>query len=447
MRICAPSQNARGNQCVRVPGTTVAHDEAMRRAITCSLNIAATVALTFVLAGQAVAQDTKAGVVQNAQAAVEPSTRHTAIEQEETAKVTHLQPPVRRKVDPIFERIDRTLQGYQPRRHLFLENAYSGGGFAIGAGYASYVSAYNYIDTRASYSITNYKRAEAEFVAPRIFKRRGQLSVLGGWREATQVAFYGIGPDTSTTARTNYLFHQPYGSARLKFRPTRRVLMLGGGIEVTRWSQESGEGTFPSVETRYTPASLPGLGADVTYVHTQGTVALDSRPASGYTRRGAYLSATLHDYRDRSDAFGFQMAEYEGIAHVPILRETWVLSVRGRVQNVREKSGQQIPFFMLPSLGGGSSLRAYGSWRFRDQNSLLMQAEWRVMVNRYSDLAFFYDTGKVAARLSDLDFKSLQDDFGVGFRIHGPFVTPFRVDFSTGRESRLSVSFSASAVF
>ena len=51
---------------------------------------------------------------------------------------------------------------------------------------------------------------------------------------------------------------------------------------------------------------------------------------------------------------------------------------------------------MLPALGGGSSLRGYSSWRFRDQNALLLQAEWRIMVNRYLDLAFFYDAGKVA---------------------------------------------------
>ena len=55
------------------------------------------------------------------------------------------------------------------------------------------MSAYNYIDVRGSYTITDYKRAEVEFVAPRMFNRRAQLSVLGGWREATQVGFYGIG--------------------------------------------------------------------------------------------------------------------------------------------------------------------------------------------------------------------------------------------------------------
>jgi len=30
-------------------------------------------------------------------------------------------------------------------------------------------------------------------------------------------------------------------------------------------------------------------------------------------------NVTLHDYTDRDGNFGFQMAEYEGIAHLPIL--------------------------------------------------------------------------------------------------------------------------------
>ena len=52
---------------------------------------------------------------------------------------------------------------------------------------------------------------------------------------------------------------------------------------------------------------------------------------------------------------------------------------------------------MLPSLGGGSNLRGYSSWRFRDRNSLLLQGEWRIMVNRFMDTAFFYDAGKVTS--------------------------------------------------
>jgi hypothetical protein len=376
-------------------------------------------------------------------------TRQAAIEQEQAAKVPQLRPYTPNKVEKYFERFDAVIAGGTLKWHPFFESAYSGGGFTLGAGRANYVSAYNYIDARASWTFSNYKRAEVEFVAPRMFNRRGRLSLLGGWREATQVGFYGVGNDTSKDDRTNYLFQQPYGSALLTLHPNRKVLLLEGGAELSRWSQEPGKGSHPSVETVYTPETLPGLGAEVTYLHTQGTIGLDWRTSPGYTRRGVYIGATLHDYNDRDGDFGFQMMQYEAIEHLPILRETWVLSFRQRVQTSSEKDGQQTPFFMLPALGGGSSLRGYSSWRYRDQHSLLLQAEWRIMINRYLDMAFFYDAGKVAARTKDLDLDNLKDDFGFGLRFHGPFATPLRVEIAKathGREA-LSFIFSSSASF
>jgi Omp85 superfamily domain len=393
------------------------------------------------------AASTRAAAAQSPPQPAPAPTRQAAIEQEQAAKVPNLHPHAPNEAEQIFERIDTLLEGGALRWHPYFESAYSGGGFTLGVGHVNYVGGYNYIDARGSYTISGYKRAEVEFVAPRLFNRRGQLSVLGGWREATEVGFYGIGTNTSEDDRTNYLFQQPYASGLLSVFPTRRILMLRGGLELSRWSQESGEGSVPSVEERYTAETLPGLGAEVTYLHTQGTVGLDWRRSPGYSRRGAYVGATLHDYNDRDGDFGFRMAEYEGIAHLPILRDAWVLSFRGRVQHATGKDDQQIPFFMLPALGGGSSLRGYASWRFRDQSSLLLQAEWRIIVNRYLDLAFFYDTGKVAARTSDLDFDGLKDDYGVGIRFHGPFTTPLRVEVARSRESNLALVFASSASF
>ena len=421
----------------------------MRRpgALKLCVMVALAAALTTAAAAQTTPPDsfeaTGAGAAQSGNA----STRQAAIEEEQAAKATNLHSYTRGKVERIFRRIDTVLEGGTVRWHPFLDSAYSGGGFTLGVGHASYVSAYNYIDLRGSYSVLGYKRAEAEFVAPRLFDRRAHLSAIGGWREATQVGFYGIGTDTSIDDRTNYLFQQPYGSALFTIFPARKILMLRGGVEFTQWSQKPGEGSFPSVEERHTPATLPGLGARVDYVHTQGTVALDWRTSPEYSRRGAFLGATLHDYKDGDEAFGFQMAQYEGIAHLPILRESWVLSFRGRVQTAFDKDGQQIPFFMLPGLGGGSTLRGYSSGRFRDRNSLLLQAEWRIMVNRYLDLAFFYDAGKVTARTSDLDLDGLKDDYGVGVRLHGPFATPLRLELAHSPETSLKFIFSSHASF
>ena len=155
---------------------------------------------------------------------------------------------------------------------------------------------------------------------------------------------------------------------------------------------------------------------------------------------------TYHDFTDPDNAFGFWQGDYEAIQHIPLKREAWVLSFRGLVGTTYLKTNQQVPFFMLASLGGGSDLRAFSSWRFRDRNSLLLQAEWRIIVNRYVDMAVFSDAGKVAAHRSDLNFDGLKMDGGLGFRLHGPLATPLRIDFAKGSEG-LTIVFGASAVF
>ena len=208
-----------------------------------------------------------------------------------------------------------------------------------------------------------------------MFHRRAAVSLIGGWREATQVGFYGIGRNTSKDDRTNYDFQQPYASATFTIFPTGRRLMLRAEAEWSQWSQQPGQGTFPSVETIYTPEALPGLGTKTTYLHSQGSVGFDWRTSPGYSRRGGYYGVTVHDYYDTDKEFGFEQVNYEAIQHVPIFREAWVISLHGRVQTAFDKNGRQIPFFMLPAIGGGSSFRGFPSWRFRDQSSLLLQAE------------------------------------------------------------------------
>jgi hypothetical protein len=105
------------------------------------------------------------------------------------------------------------------------------------------------------------------------------------------------------------------------------------------------------------------------------------------------------------------------------------------------------PYFLLPSLGSGSTLRAYPSWRFRDRHSLLMQGEWRWIANRLAlDLAIFYDAGKVVADRGDLDFDGLEHNWGFGVRFHGPAATPLRVEMAKGSEG-WNLVFAGSAAF
>jgi hypothetical protein len=377
----------------------------------------------------------------------EATTRAAVIEQAETEKAKALQPFKPSKAEEWLNRASDIMLTGGLHWHPFFTSAYSGGGFTLGAGYIRHVSSYNTIDVRGSWTPSGYKRAEAELIAPRMFGRRGVLSLLGGWREATTVGFYGLGTNTSVDDRANYSFTQPYAAATLQFWPTRRLLMLRGGFEASQWKQGAASGgSAPSVETVYTPATLPGLGAKPTYLHSQGTVGIDSRGSPGYARRGGFYGVTAHDFADTNNQYGFEQVDYEAIQHIPILREAWVISLHGFVQTAYAKSGQQVPFFMMPSAGGGSDLRAFSSWRFRDLNSLLLQAEWRVMVNRFFDTAVFYDTGKVTATRGDLDLHGLKNDYGIGFRFHGPLVTPLRIELAKGNEG-FTIVFAASQVF
>ena len=56
---------------------------------------------------------------------------------------------------------------------------------------------------------------------------------------------------------------------------------------------------------------------------------------------------------------------------------------------------------------------------------LLLQAEYRWEIFTAMDGAIFYDAGKVASRLEDINFEDLESDYGIGFRfgtINGVFL-------------------------
>ncbi|HUC76596.1 MAG TPA: hypothetical protein VMS04_14945, partial [Vicinamibacterales bacterium] len=138
------------------------------------------------------------------------------IEQDQARKAASLTAAKPTKVEAYVTRVYDAFLGGQMHWHAFFQNAYSGGGFTIGAGYLLFVSPSNTLDIRGSITPSGYKRIEAEFIAPGLFGRRATFSAIGGWREATQVGFYGFGMTSTVDARANYSFQQPYGSATIE---------------------------------------------------------------------------------------------------------------------------------------------------------------------------------------------------------------------------------------
>jgi hypothetical protein len=218
------------------------------------------------------------------------------------------------------------------------------------------------------------------------------------------------------------------------------------GVSYENYQLSSGTGTSPSTEQSYTAATAPGLGDNPSFVHMAWTGGLDWRPAAGYARRGGLYALTYANYLDPHQTYNFDQLQAEVVQHLPILRENWVVSLHGLAKTTLDDQST-VPFFLLPSLGSGSTLRAYPSWRFRDRHSLLLSGEWRWIPSRlFLDMAVFYDAGKVTARREDLNFDGLRHDAGVGIRFHGPLTTPLRVDVASGSEG-VNIVFSGSAAF
>ncbi|BCS31163.1 hypothetical protein TBR22_A03630 [Luteitalea sp. TBR-22] len=367
-----------------------------------------------------------------------------AIRQRE--KATQLQPHVPGRVERILDRVEGALLGERPSAwHPFFDNAYQGGGLTLGAGHRSSVGRHGLLDARGSLTVRGYVRAEVEYVTP-LPGPRTELLALAGWRRATQVGFFGLGTSaTSEDDRVSYGFEQPYAQVQIGARPVA-PLRVAAGLEYSHWTVVSGSGDAPSIEEAYGPQDLPGLGTSPAYLQPFVQVGLDTRREDGQARAGTLVMTRASAHHTRDGALSFRRMVYEAVHHQPVLQDLWVLSLRTRVETTHPATGDAVPFFLLPSLGGGDTLRGFTSWRFRDRHSLLLSAEWRVMVNRFIEVAAFGDAGKVVSETRRLDLQELESDFGLGVRLHGVRSTFLRVDLARSHEG-LMVVFAAGVPF
>ena len=81
-------------------------------------------------------------------------------------------------------------------------------------------------------------------------------------------------------------------------------------------------------------------------------------------------------------------------------------------------SGQTVPFYLQPTLGGSEDLRGFPSFRFYGNHMLAASAEYLWSAFPFLDMALFWDTGKVFSRRAELNFKDMESSVGFGMRFH-----------------------------
>jgi hypothetical protein len=377
-----------------------------------------------------------------APAAAQP-TRAGEIAEAQAAKAAN--PPV----DPPG-RIERTVVALRRAAvespsgpYPIADSVYNGGGAALGVGYRQYVGDRTFLTFRGLYSVKHYGSVEGLVTSRGHREGRLDLGATTSFVDATEVGYYGLGPHNDESDRANFRQRHTVVGGQATLRP-RWPLVVGASLAGEVFDIDSGHGSEPSIEESYDASTAPGLGLSPGYAHSSLSGAIDWRPAAGYARRGGNYGATYHRF-DRSGGYAFERLDLDIVQHLPLLRETYVLSGHARVQSALHDDA--VPYFLLPALGGGSTLRAYSSFRYRDRHALLVQGEFRWVPNKLGlDMALFWDGGTVAPEFGKLALRGFAHDVGVGIRLHTPISTPIRVELAFGSDGP-KVVFAGKAAF
>lgn len=139
---------------------------------------------------------------------------------------------------------------------------------------------------------------------------------------------------------------------------------------------------------------------------------LDSRDQLFYPHRGELLEAALlFNSKWLGSDFAYTKFTFNGSKYLPLSART-VLALNTYV----ELNSGQPPFYQLAQLGGGRKLRGYYEGRYRDNNLLILQAEWRFPVWKRLKAAVFGGAGLVAATPAAFSHEHLRPAIGGGLR-------------------------------
>lgn len=339
--------------------------------------------------------------------------------------------------------------------HPVISGVGPGGGWGAGVGYDAPGRGPWDFNAKAVYTLNNYWVAEA---VAGYKNRRTEFEVFGRARDMTRLDFYGPGPNSNLFDRTNFTLGDPVVGAHGEYR-VASWLALGGRGEVL-WPQIAAgrSSSVPSIEQRFTEAGAPGLTSQRRFGRYQGAVDIQIPAGAGdafYQGTRSRLTYAIYDDVEL-ERFNFRRLDIEAQQVFAGFGAHHRLTFSGWSSTSMTEAGQEVPFYLQPTLGGKSTirsvhddrlgsdgtdatLRGYRNLRFRDRNLLLLQAEYRVPLWGPIDATVFADAGKVAPTRSDLDLTDLRKDVGFSLSIMKGWSTWARVDvgFGSGEGTRV----------
>jgi hypothetical protein len=312
------------------------------------------------------------------------------------------------------------------------------GWISIGPGYRHHLFEDRaMVDVSAAVSWRSYKMAQARFELTRLARGRLALGSQARWQDLTQITYFGEGPETPDTDRSEYRLQSLNLVGYAIARPVSWLAIRGQAGWLRQPTLLPPAGGFkrgnPPAREVFVDDPVFALAVQPNYAHAEASVTADTRDHRGHATRGGVYRAAWSTFTDRgAGTFTFQRYEAEGAHFVPLAQNRWVVALHGWLVASQTGDGKLVPFYLLPGLGGNNTIRAYTDYRFHDRNLVVVNAESRFALFTHVDAAVFVDAGNVAARVADLNLDKRA--YGVGLRLHSERATFARLDLAHGAD-------------
>jgi hypothetical protein len=290
------------------------------------------------------------------------------------------------------------------------------------------------MDFRASAQVSmgGYQKQDLEVSFPRFLHERLKLDLYGVHHNYPGLNYYGSGADSNRSGRSNFRLEDTAFDAALSVR-------IASGLTAGATAGYLFNNVGPGTNTRFISSekiySTEGIHQQANFARMSVFAQYDTRDYAPGPRSGGNYFVQYGTYDNRTfSGSNFQRLDVEAQQYVPFFNKRRVIAVRAKTAMTFSDAGQSIPFYMQPTLGGQDDLRGFRPFRFRGNNLMLMNTEYRWEVFSGLDMAVFADAGKVFARKSEFNFKDLETSAGFGFRFNARNNVFLRLDVGFSHE-------------
>jgi outer membrane protein assembly factor BamA len=254
-------------------------------------------------------------------------------------------------------------------------------------------------------------------------------------RNISEMPYYGPGPDSEKTGRSDYRMED----TNVELRPGVRIYKkLRAAAIGSYYAVNVGPGhasRYISSEQQYSPAAAPGIDQQTNFWRGGGMVEYDWRDRGISSTSGGRYAAQYVRYLDRDlGAYSFFRLDLDASQYIPLVNRTHVIALRAAASLTDTSGAQRVPFYLQPTLGGPDTLRGYRYYRFYGDNSTIINGEYRWLCAPWLEFAAFVDAGKVFNHWEQWNFHSLESDVGFGVRLRARESVVFRLDTGFSHE-------------